>query len=75
LKDIIEDIEQRYKVMSLLNWFLEMKRIVHNFVNPHMQLKWFNPCGNGGGKIGIRAKQVAFINQIFIHDDNMGHTD
>lgn len=45
-----EDIEQRCKVLrgfkspEYAASFLEMKRIVHNFVNPHMELKGITPA-------------------------------
>ena len=30
--------------------FMEMKRIIHNFVNPHMELGGINTCGGCRGK-------------------------
>lgn len=59
-----EDIEQRYKVMRNFksyepaNCFLEMKRIVHNFVNPHMQLNGLAPAEMAGVKLGLGRNRL-----------------
>lgn len=45
-----QDIEDRVKTMrnfasfSRAEHFLNLKRIIHNFINPHMQLKGLTPA-------------------------------
>ena len=63
-----EDIEQRYKVMrgfkgfECTDAFLEMKRIIHNFVNPHMQLGGITPAEKAEIKLPLgRNKLLSLI--------------
>jgi transposase-like protein len=45
-----QDIEDRIKIMrnfgsfSRAEYFLDLKKIIHNFINPHMQLKGLTPA-------------------------------
>jgi hypothetical protein len=68
-----EDIEQRYKVIrgfkniNCARDFLEMKRIIHNFVNPHMQLKEIPPAEMAGIKLPLkRNKLLSLIKYTYL---------
>jgi len=68
-----EEIEQRYKVMrnfkgaECAGSFLEMRRIVHNFVNPHMQLKGITPAERAGINIALsQNKLLSLINHAHL---------
>jgi len=68
-----EEIEQRYKIMRnfkksvYAGSFLEMRRIVHNFVNPHMQLKGNTPAERANVKIiHGRNKLLSLIRYIHL---------
>ena len=68
-----EEIEQRYKIMRnfknsvYAGSFLEMRRIVHNFVNPHMQLKGNTPAERANVKIiDGRNKLLSLIRYVHL---------
>jgi transposase-like protein len=59
-----EDINQRYKIMrhfksfESASAFLEMKRIIHNFVNPHMELEGATPAEMAGFGINLGENKL-----------------
>ncbi len=68
-----QDIEQRYKVMRGFNGFesasafLEMKRIIHNYVNPHMELKGMTPAEKAEIKLPLgRNKLLSLIKYAYL---------
>lgn len=68
-----EEIEQRYKTMRTFKnseyagSFQEMRRIVHNFVNPHMQLKGDTPAERANVKIILgRNKLLSLIKYVHL---------
>ena len=67
-----EDINQRYKIMRHFKSFesaaafLEMRRIIHNFVNPHMELGGITPADAAGIKIPLGDdKLLSLINHCY----------
>ena len=67
-----EDLNQRYKIMrhfksfESASAFMEMKRIIHNFVNPHMELGNITPPEAAGIKIPLgENKLLSLINYCY----------
>ena len=68
-----EDIEQRYKVIrgfksfKCASAFLEMKRIIHNFVNPHMELEGHTPAEMANINLPLgRNKLLSLIRYAYL---------
>jgi transposase-like protein len=63
-----QDIEDRIKIMRNFGSFngaedfLNLKRVIHNFVNPHMQLKGATPAEKAG--LDLKLGRNKFLNLI-----------
>ena len=59
-----QDLEDRYKVMRHFGsfegaeYFFNLKHIVHNFVNPHMQLKGKTPAEEAGVDLKLERNRL-----------------
>jgi len=59
-----EDINQRYKIMrgfksfESASAFLELRRIIYNFVNPHMELNGLTPAQAAGFSVNLGENKL-----------------
>jgi len=59
-----QDIKDRIKTMRNFGsnkgaeYFLNLKRIIHNFVNPHMQLKGITPAEAAGINLKLGRRKL-----------------
>jgi transposase-like protein len=59
-----QDIDDRVKTtrnfgsFSSAGHFLDLKRIIHNFVNPHMQLKGFTPAEKADVNLNLGQNKI-----------------
>jgi transposase-like protein len=73
-----QDIDDRIKVMRNFGSFngaedfLNLKRIIHNFVNPHMQLKWVTPAEKTG--LDLKLGRNKFLTLIKLNAQNNHHS-
>lgn len=73
-----QDIDDRIKIMRNFGSFkgaedfLNLKRIIHNFVNPHMQLKGKTPAEAAGINLNLKRKKL--LNLIKKYAKNKHHS-
>ena len=73
-----QDIKDRIKTMRDFGskkgaeHFLNLKHIIHNFVNPHMQLKGKTPAETA--EIDLKLKRTKLLNLIKINSTNKHHS-
>ena len=63
-KDRIKSIRSGFKSFEGARCFMDLRRTIHNFVNPPSTIEWQNTSRNGWDKIKAWKNEVTRINKI-----------
>ena len=65
IKDRIKTIRGGFDNFNGAKYFMDLRRVIHNFVNPHQELKGKTPAEKAKINLKLGKKQIVRIGEIF----------
>lgn len=68
-KDRLNGMRSQFKSFDYANSFLNLRRIMHNFVNPHQQLRGKTPAEKAGIKLDLGRNKLLSLIEFVKNND------